>query len=52
MTTLVAHFRRFRDSSVIAQGQRLERRNYSALWAGVLVSGILATGWFLFMWVA
>ena len=52
MTTLVARYRRLRDTSVIAQGQRLERRNYSALLAGLVVSGILATGWMLFVWVA
>jgi hypothetical protein len=52
MTTLVAYYRRLTDSSVIAQGQRLERRSFSAVWAGLVVSGILATGWILFMWVA
>jgi hypothetical protein len=52
MTTLVAYYHRLTDSSVIAQGQRLQRRSFSALWAGLLVSGLLAAGWVLFVWVA
>jgi hypothetical protein len=52
MTTLVAYYRRLTDSSVMAKSQRLERRSFSAVWAGLLVSAIFVAGWFLFVWVA